>query len=180
MTDKLARIEARAHELMLQHGLKSPITVTGRLSLNGGPLGPSIPITFREGWTFHWDEAKTLHGRCYHRSKRITLSRPIALLNTEEAAEDTLLHEIAHALAGPKAHHGPAWKAVARSIGCTATRCAPATAARVPAPWEATCECGKKFKRHRRSSRKMWCSACVRANGGKMLDHLALQYERVA
>ena len=32
---------------------------------------------------------------------------------------DTILHEIAHALAGAKAKHGPAWKAIARRLGAT-------------------------------------------------------------
>ena len=32
---------------------------------------------------------------------------------------DTILHEIAHALAGAKARHGPAWKAIAKRLGAT-------------------------------------------------------------
>lgn len=35
---------------------------------------------------------------------------------------NTVLHEIAHLMA-PGAHHGPAWKRAALSIGCTAERC---------------------------------------------------------
>jgi predicted SprT family Zn-dependent metalloprotease len=36
---------------------------------------------------------------------------------------DTVLHEIAHAIAGHKAGHGPAWKMVARMIGAKPQRC---------------------------------------------------------
>ena len=32
---------------------------------------------------------------------------------------DTILHEIAHAIAGVEAGHGPAWKAVAQRLGAT-------------------------------------------------------------
>ncbi len=39
--------------------------------------------------------------------------------------DDLILHEIAHANAGPGAGHGPIWKAEARRIGCTADRCMP-------------------------------------------------------
>ena len=38
---------------------------------------------------------------------------------------DTILHEIAHALAGPGAGHGPAWKATASRLGATPKSCAP-------------------------------------------------------
>jgi predicted SprT family Zn-dependent metalloprotease len=37
--------------------------------------------------------------------------------------EDTVLHEIAHILAGPEAGHGRLWKRIAREIGCSAQRC---------------------------------------------------------
>lgn len=37
---------------------------------------------------------------------------------------DTFLHELAHAIAGNNAGHGPAWKSVARSLGCDGQRCA--------------------------------------------------------
>ena len=35
----------------------------------------------------------------------------------------TGLLDVAHALAGGKAGHGPAWQAIARRIGCSAERC---------------------------------------------------------
>lgn len=39
---------------------------------------------------------------------------------------DTVLHEIAHAIAGHKAGHGPAWKAIARKVGARPVRCSAA------------------------------------------------------
>ena len=36
---------------------------------------------------------------------------------------DTILHEIAHALVGPRHGHNAIWRQKAREIGCTAMRC---------------------------------------------------------
>ena len=43
--------------------------------------------------------------------------------STEENVKNTLLHEIAHALAGHEHNHDEVWKATARSIGCDGCRC---------------------------------------------------------
>ncbi len=51
-------------------------------------------------------------------SRRIELSYDFIVNNDESAVLDTILHEIAHAIAGIEADHGPAWKAVCRQIGC--------------------------------------------------------------
>lgn len=40
----------------------------------------------------------------------------------EEQLEDTILHEVAHAIAGSRAGHGPAWKSVCREIGANPNR----------------------------------------------------------
>ena len=47
------------------------------------------------------------------RTKRIEIAEYYALNSSPETVLDTLLHEIAHAIAGPAAGHGPVWKAVA-------------------------------------------------------------------
>ena len=38
---------------------------------------------------------------------------------SKEQIRDTVLHEIAHAIAGREAGHGPLWKVTARRIGAT-------------------------------------------------------------
>ena len=50
---------------------------------------------------------------------RFRIGRGHALEGNEEEIRDTVLHEIAHAIAGPEAGHGPLWKATARRIGAT-------------------------------------------------------------
>lgn len=78
-----------------------------------------------DGWSFKWDSARARAGQCDYKRKVISLSRPIAELWGPEGMRDTMLHEIAHALAGFKAAHGPDWKAVCRRIGAEPERCYP-------------------------------------------------------
>lgn len=49
--------------------------------------------------------------------KAIVLSAPHMLSTTEFQRRDTVLHEIAHAIAGVEADHGPMWKYHARRVG---------------------------------------------------------------
>jgi len=74
-------------------------------------------------WKFAFDRATRRFGNCDYTYRRITLSAPLTLLNDEAKVKDTILHEIAHALAPKGAGHGPAWKTIAQSIGCTPLRC---------------------------------------------------------
>ena len=69
------------------------------------------------GWTGHLDSAVRRFGVCDHRRKRITISRHLAAINSDEETLDTVLHEVAHALAGPKAGHDLQWRAIAARIG---------------------------------------------------------------
>ncbi len=69
------------------------------------------------GWTGHLDSALRRFGVCYYAKKRISLSRHLVALNSDEETLDTILHEIAHALAGPEAGHGLQWRTVASRLG---------------------------------------------------------------
>ena len=62
------------------------------------------------GWSFEFDHARRRFGRCDYTHRRITLSKPLTFLNPIEEVRDTLLHEIAHALAGERAGHGAKWR----------------------------------------------------------------------
>ncbi len=70
-------------------------------------------------WTLAFVEAKRRLGDCHFGDRVIRISRAHALQGSEEQIRDTVLHEIAHAIAGPEAGHGPLWKATARRIGAT-------------------------------------------------------------
>jgi hypothetical protein len=112
------------------------------------------------GWRFEFDRAKRRAGICRHGQKVIGLSAPITRLHPETEVRDTLLHEIAHALAGPRAGHGPAWTATARRIGCSAERCVPEDAPAVPGSWVGVCSRGHSVDRHRRPERVLLCTLC--------------------
>ena len=71
------------------------------------------------GWTLAFVESRRRLGDCWYDQMLIRIARRHAIEDREAAIRDTVLHEIAHALAGPKAGHGPLWKAIARRIGAT-------------------------------------------------------------
>ncbi|HUR55172.1 MAG TPA: SprT-like domain-containing protein [Gemmataceae bacterium] len=104
------------------------------------------------GWTFGFSESKRQLGVCKYRQKRIEISEFYAVNNPDAAVLDTLLHEIAHALAGAKAKHGPVWKAIAARIGATPQACddSPDTVVE-PGDWQTTCAaCNRTYHRYKR------------------------------
>jgi predicted SprT family Zn-dependent metalloprotease len=104
------------------------------------------------GWTFALSQAKRRLGVCKHRARRIEIGEYYARHNPAETVLDTLLHEIAHALAGPGAGHGPQWRAIAVRLGATPRACdtSPETVVH-PGDWQATCpSCERTYHRYRR------------------------------
>jgi len=119
-----------------------------------------------EDWTFRWSRAKTFLGMCSYSTRNIALSKPLTEVNTVETITDTILHEVAHALAGPKAGHGPEWKAMAASIGARPNRLADKhTTVLVPKRYFATHHCGATFKRDRLPSERRYCTRCWNRSG---------------
>ena len=103
-------------------------------------------------WSFGWAKTKRRQGACSYRSKRIEIAEYYATHNPPEKVLDTLLHEIAHALAGPKARHGPVWKAVAKKLGATPRAFDTCDKTVVmPGDWQATCDaCKKTYHKYKR------------------------------
>ena len=56
---------------------------------------------------------------CKEKEKVIQLGRHHAVNDLPVQVTDTILHEIAHALVGTAARHGPDWRKAALSIGAT-------------------------------------------------------------
>lgn len=79
---------------------------------------------FIKGWTFEFDRATSRLGQTDFGKKRITISRHFTGAASEEEFNQTLIHEIAHALLPVSAKHGPLWKMKARSLGYTGNRLA--------------------------------------------------------
>ena len=107
------------------------------------------------GWSFEFDTAKSRFGVCRFRSKRIGLSEPLTMANDLVQVKDTILHEIAHAIAGHAAGHGPEWKRVCVRIGCKPERCYSSEDTNIIAgKYRAVCGgCGKEYSRHKRVPR---------------------------
>ncbi len=117
-------------------------------------------------WAFAYDRAATRAGCCHYGRKLITLSYEYVRLNSDADITDTILHEIAHALAGPAAGHGQAWMAICVLIGAKPVQCYNSTVIDMPkGKYVAVCGCGLKFHRHRKPKRQRYCRACGPVNG---------------
>jgi predicted SprT family Zn-dependent metalloprotease len=95
--DKLVFTMSLANKLMREHGLDE------------------------RGWRFDIDSAKKRLGSCNHTDKVITYSKHF-LDETDEIIEDTILHEIAHALVGGGHGHDNVWRHMAMTVGADPTR----------------------------------------------------------
>jgi predicted SprT family Zn-dependent metalloprotease len=113
-----------------------------------------------EGWTFGWDRAKARNGQCRHYARKITLSRPLTQVREENWVRNTILHEIAHALAPVGSGHDRTWQRIARRIGATPERCS-ADSGHLPFRWIGVCHtCGHIFQRHRIARGTARCGKC--------------------
>lgn len=131
-----------------------------------------------KGWRFGWFGRKRTFGLCDYGHKMLYLSVPLVVLNDEAAVRDTLLHEIAHALTGHRAGHGPRWREVARRIGATPKRCFDAEAVNLPtAPYSLVCgACGRAQPRWRKTRQRWACrDCCGRYNGGRYSEQYKLE-----
>jgi hypothetical protein len=122
-----------------------------------------IRLHLDESWSFAFDNAKRRAGLCDYTRKRISVSRYLAARYDDDTNHQTLLHEVAHALAGPGAGHGAQWKRVARDLGYVGGRTHDGETATELAPWIGVCPTGHTVFRHRRPARETSCSKCARS-----------------
>lgn len=132
-----------------------------------------------QGWRLELDNGKRRMGATHYATRRITLSRYFIALNPESEVRMTVLHEIAHVLAGHEAGHGIVWQRTARRIGHSGQR-TNSTATVPKGRYVATCStCGSKHYRHRMSARtaQSACGVCCKTyNGGKYTPKFALTF----
>lgn len=117
-----------------------------------------------DGWSFAFDHARRRFGRCNYTHRRITLSRPLTLLNNLDEVRDTILHEIAHALT-PGDKHGVKWRLMCLKIGARPRRCyddkSVVSPPRRPAAFEMGCTtCNWWSPRRRRTRLNYVCKTC--------------------
>ncbi|HEU4465116.1 MAG TPA: SprT-like domain-containing protein [Agromyces sp.] len=113
-------------------------------------------------WTFGFDNAKKRAGLCNYTEKRISVSRYLALRYEDDEIHQILLHEVAHAMAGPRAGHGPRWARLAAEIGYVGRRTHDGEVADELAPWVGRCPSGHEHYRYRAPVRPLSCGLCRR------------------
>jgi len=111
-------------------------------------------------WQVAYDNAKRRAGVCRYRDRTIGLSAPLTALHSHDDVRDTILHEIAHALAGPEHGHDAHWRRVAMGIGCSGERCVSTDSPRVAPSWLGVCPAGHTQERHKRPERVTTCGTC--------------------
>ena len=113
-------------------------------------------------WHIGIDRAVRRAGQCQYRKKCISLSKNYIEHNDVADVNNTILHEIAHALT-PGAKHGQQWKNMARLIGARPERCYREHIVMPKGRWSATCGgCNRTFQRHRRPKHLSghYCTKC--------------------
>ena len=96
---RLKEVAAQARDLMDWHGL--------------------------DEWALRFNGGQRKLGECRARQKLILFSRAHAVNGAPGQVTDTVVHVVAHALAGPAAGHGPVWEAIAKRLGAIPKSCAP-------------------------------------------------------
>ena len=112
------------------------------------------------GWVFAFDRATKRAGSCNYTTKTITVSKEYALKVPDANLRNTLLHELAHAITGPRTGHGPVWKSTAVRIGCTGDRCH--AVAFSPTKYSVACPCKVTYMNrvHKYTQPGVVCSVC--------------------
>lgn len=121
-----------------------------------------IALHLDASWSFDFDNAKKRAGLCNFTEKRITVSRYLAARYGDDEIHQILLHEVAHAMAGARAGHGPAWKSVAAGLGYDGKRTHDGEIADDLAPWVGRCAAGHTHYRYRQPTRPLACGLCGR------------------
>jgi predicted SprT family Zn-dependent metalloprotease len=119
-----------------------------------------IDLHLDASWSFGFDNAKTRAGLCNYTNKRITVSKYLAARYEDDEIHQVLLHEVAHAIAGTRAGHGPRWKAIAAELGYEGKRLHDGAIANEFAPWLGMCPAGHVYYRYRTPTRPLACGKC--------------------
>ncbi len=109
-------------------------------------------------WSACLDDAMSRAGVCKYRNKQISLSRLFLRAASEQEILDTILHEIAHALAGLEHHHDAVWRKIAREIGGTGERCHDIEFSRPR--WIVQCPNGCFANTRKRRATRIVCKKC--------------------
>lgn len=111
-------------------------------------------------WRVEWDGQRERAGRCNYRRRVVNLSSPLMTLWPWDEVDDTIRHEIAHALT-PGAKHGPEWQAMCRRIGAVpVARYDGESLPRAAEKYVGTCPNGHKIYRNAKPRKPRSCGTC--------------------
>lgn len=135
-------------------------------------------------WRFEFSSARRQAGLCDFGSKTIFISKWLLEQNLDKPMffEDTIRHEIAHALdfeIRGTSDHGNVWKLIARQVLCNAERCYKVGDISITKKTKYTliCDnCGVERPSHKKKTRKTACGKCCNTyNGGKYTEKFAFR-----
>ena len=124
-------------------------------------------------WNFEFNRSKRSLGKCTYSTKTISLSKYFVNNNGElDEIEETIKHEIAHALCRPEDGHGPNWRKVALSIGSNGKRTADVEAFSEMKFFIKCPNCGFQHGMLRKPKKGMmeryYCPNCYKSNLGRI------------
>lgn len=120
-----------------------------------------MPELVADGWRFNWHKSVRSFGTCHYGFKEISLSEQLVQMNDDERVTRTVLHEIAHALAGKKAGHGYKWRAICVRLGGDGQRnWSDENTNPVPPKYIGTCPAGHTSRRYRKPRSVHSCGKC--------------------
>lgn len=90
------------------------------------------------------------------------MSRHLAGDWDDDEVHQILLHEVAHAIAGSRAGHGPVWRKTADELGYVGKRTHDGPVAVDRARWLGRCPAGHEHHRFRKPSRPLSCAKCAK------------------
>ena len=111
-------------------------------------------------WSFGFDSGRRRAGLCSYNDKRITVSKYLSLVHSIDDVMQTVKHEIAHALVGPKEGHGKKWLATAKRIGYRNETYTGQEIAKAYAPYRGLCPNGHEHFRYQKPKRLYSCHHC--------------------
>jgi len=131
-------------------------------------------------WNFKFDRAHRRFGCCNFSTRTISLSKILVELNSPQKVNDTLLHEIAHAIVGPRHAHDKIWCTKISEIGGKPTARFHESEIEIPkSKFVAVCpNCQKKIPTFRRKKNVACRSCCQKFNRGKFSSEFRLQFRK--
>ena len=111
-------------------------------------------------WGFRFDNGKRRAGQCNYTERVISISKHLVAHHSLDDVQQVVLHEIAHALVGKAAGHGPVFKKQAEILGYRGRNFTGREIAANEAPWVGHCSAGHVHYRYRKPTRPLACGLC--------------------